>query len=232
MELTLESALSMQGLPGHAAYVVLIASMLMRTLLWLRILVIVSAIMGIGYASLILHDPVSTFWETLLVLVNVVQLLRTHWRSLRARFTATEAEFVALHLPGLTRGEARAILDAGAWVKFPEGHVLSSEGQPVGHLHYIAEGHADVEVAGERVSVCSRGNFVGEMTVVTGAPATATVSIGSATAVLWRIEADRLRRILSAQDRLSREVDAAFARNYRDKLARMNRRALMAYDPV
>ena len=60
MELTLASAFSQEGLLGHAAYVLLVLSMLMRTLLWLRLLVIASAILGISYAAFILGDPVST----------------------------------------------------------------------------------------------------------------------------------------------------------------------------
>lgn len=140
MELTLESAFSAQGALGHLAYLVLIASMLMRTLVWLRILVIASAILGIIYASLILHDPVSTFWETLLVLVNVIQLLLSHISSLRARFSEVEETFMALHMRGLTRGEARKVLDAGEWISLPKETVLSIEGQAVDHLFYIGAG--------------------------------------------------------------------------------------------
>jgi hypothetical protein len=51
MELTLASAFSQEGLLGHAAYVLLVISMLMRTLLWLRILVIASAVLGISYSG-------------------------------------------------------------------------------------------------------------------------------------------------------------------------------------
>ncbi len=105
MELTFASAFSQEGLLGHAAYVLLVLSMLMRTLLWLRLLVIVSATLGISYSAFILGDPVSTFWESCLVLVNIGQLLITHWRSLRAQFSEAEQLFVDQHLPGLSRGE-------------------------------------------------------------------------------------------------------------------------------
>jgi hypothetical protein len=115
MDLTLASALSQEGLLGHAAYVLLVLSMLMRTLFWLRLLVIASAILGISYSVLILNDPVSAFWETCLVLVNIAQLVLSNWRNLRARFTPEELAFIMRHLPGLSRGEARALLDAGAW---------------------------------------------------------------------------------------------------------------------
>mgnify|MGYP000215173177 CR=1 FL=1 len=225
MEFTFESALSPQGLLGHLAYVVLIASMLMRTLLWLRVLVITSALLGIVYSSLILHDPVSTFWETLLVLVNILQILRSHWRTLRARFTSEEEALRKLHLDGLSRGEARTILDTGAWVSLPEGSVLSVEAEAVEYLHYIATGATDVVVGGQKVAECTVGHFVGEMTVVDGLPSTATVVVTSPTALVWRVEASALRRKLDQNDLIARTLDAAFARNYRDKLARMNRLA-------
>lgn len=222
MELTLASAFSQEGLIGHAAYVFLVLSMLMRTLLWLRILVIVSATLGISYSAFILNDPVSTFWETCLVVVNIVQLLFTHWRSLRARFTTEEQRFVDRHLPGLTRAAARALLDRGKWITVPAGSALAVEGQAVAHLSYIAAGDALVEVGGQRVADCRAGDFVGEMTALTGLPATASV-VAKSPVTLWQIEAATLRGLALRRDDLSREIEAAFARNYRDKIVAMNR---------
>ncbi len=222
MELTLASAFSQEGLLGHAAYVLLVLSMLMRTLLWLRLLVIASAILGISYSAFILGDPVSTFWESCLVIVNVGQLLLTHWRSIRARFTETEAHFIARHLPGLGRGDARALIDRGRWVALEAGACLAVQGQPVDQLSYIAEGRADVRVGGARVSNCGAGDFVGEMTALTGLPATATV-IATRPLTVWQIDAARLREATRRRDEVSRELEAAFARNYRDKIVEMNR---------
>lgn len=221
MELTLASALSQEGLLGHAAYVLLVISMLMRTLLWLRLLVIASATLGICYSALILGDPVSTFWESCLVLVNVAQLLITHWRSLRARFTDAEHSFVARHLPGLSRGEARALIDRGTWAEVASGTCLAREGQPVHHLSYIAQGTASVCVGGHRVALCRAGEFVGEMTALTATPATATVT-AEGPLTIWRIEAAALRDMTRRHDTLSREIEAAFARSYRDKIVAMN----------
>jgi hypothetical protein len=221
MELTLASAFSQEGLLGHAAYVLLVLSMLMRTLLWLRLFVIASAILGISYSAFILGDPVSTFWETCLVVVNIAQLLTTHWRSLRARFTEVETHFIARHLPGLGRGDARALIDRGRWVVLEAGACLAVQNEPVEQLSYIANGEAEVRVDGVRVSACGTGDFVGEMTVLTALPATATViALGPLT--VWQIDAPRLREVTRRRDDLSRELEAAFARNYRDKIVAMN----------
>lgn len=229
MELTLASAFSADSILGHIAYIVLVASMLMRTLLWLRILVIVAALLGIAYASMILSDPVSTFWESCLVAVNIYQILRTHWRSWRARFTEVEAGLVARHLPGLSRGEARMLIDAGTWSTLHAGDLLTVEGQAVTHLTYIADGRAEVLHDGRVVAHCTPGSLIGEMTVTTGGPATATVR-ASGQVTVWRVDAEALRKVLARTDDIARELDAAFARNYRDKLVQMN--ALVAAGTV
>ena len=222
MEFTLASAFSQEGLLGHSAYVLLVLSMLMRTLLWLRLLVIASAVLGISYSAFILGDPVSTFWETCLVVVNIAQLLLTHWRGLRARFTEAEGHFIARHLPGLGRGDARALIDRGRWVSLDPGACLAVQGEPVGQLSYIAEGHAEVRVGGIRVASCGSGDFVGEMTALTGLAATATV-IAATPVTVWQIDAPRLREVTRRRDEIARELEAAFARNYRDKIVEMNR---------
>jgi hypothetical protein len=227
LELTIASAFSQEGLLGHAAYVLLVTSMLMRTLLWLRIFVIASAILGISYSAFILNDPVSTFWESCLVLVNITQLMITHWRSLRARFTEAESDFIALHLPGLTRGEARTLIDRGHWESLPEGTDLAVEGRPVEHLSYIADGAVEVLVEGRRVALCKPGDFIGEMTALTGLPATAT-AVATGPVTVWRIAAPSLREMTRRHDVLSREIEAAFARTYRDKIVAMNRMMLRA----
>ncbi|MEO1158958.1 MAG: cyclic nucleotide-binding domain-containing protein, partial [Pseudomonadota bacterium] len=74
MELTLESAFSTGGMVGHFAYLLLVVSMLMRRMFLLRIFVILSATIAIAYALFWLKDPIGVFWESLLVVVNAVQL--------------------------------------------------------------------------------------------------------------------------------------------------------------
>jgi len=73
MELTLESAFSTGGMVGNASYILLIASMLMRDMFWLRLLAIFSGIVGVCHDAIWLTDPVSTFWESLFTLINLVQ---------------------------------------------------------------------------------------------------------------------------------------------------------------
>ena len=221
MELTLESAFSADGLIGHLSYFLLVLSMLMQRMTWLRIFALSSAAVGICYSFFILHDPVGTFWESALFLVNVGQLLLLHWKNLRASFSDEELEFVNGKLPGLARGRSRALLNKGRWIHAEDGTILTREGSPSGALTYISRGTVDIIANGVKVSQCGAGDFIGEMTVLNDEPATATTRV-SGTAQLWQITSADLKSVLSRHPEIGTEIEASFARNYREKLVQSN----------
>lgn len=221
MELTLESAFSSQGALGHTAYLLLVLSMLMRKMFWLRVLVIASAVVAIAYASLVLTDPVSTFWESMLILVNIGQLTLTWWLDRRTQFDSRDGRLRAAHFPRLAPSRLRRLLRAGEWVDLPAGTRLTREGEPVPALWFLNEGRAQVIVAGIAVGQCLPGSFIGEMTVATGEPAFADVILDT-DATVWRIDAERLRDLASRDTAIGNALEAAFFRMIRQKLANSN----------
>ncbi len=222
MELTLESAFSTGGMVGHFAYMLLVLSMVMRRMFLLRILVILSALVAIAYALFWLKDPIGVFWESLLVVVNVVQLAITWHQNRSARFSDEEKVFMQGHLPSLSLSERRRLLNRGMWISGEVGTELTTEGQPVNHLVYLASGQALVISGGRAVAVCEPGAFIGEMTALRGEPASATVKLNQA-ARYWAIEADQLRRLVKKNTDIGVALEGSFARNMRDKLVRSNK---------
>ncbi len=224
MEMTLESAFSGQGALGHAAYLLLVLSMLMRRMVWLRLLVIASALVGIAYAALVLTDPVSTFWESLLIVVNIGQLTLTRWLDRRTQFDAREDRLRRLHFPRLSPRRMRRLLRSGDWQDLPAGTRLTRAGAPVPALWLLHDGSARVEVDGRTVGHCAPGSFVGEMTVASGEPAFADVVLdGPATA--WRIDAAQLRALSLRDPEIGHALEAAFFRMIRQRLVDSNDRS-------
>lgn len=191
MELTFSSALSLGGLIGHLAYILLILSMMMRRMFWLRILVIASALVGIAYSVFWLKDPVSSFWETLLVTVNVVQLLITWRQNSLAQFSDEERSFAKRRLRGLPTGEQRRVIDSGRWQDIDPGTVLTVEGEKASDLFYLSHGEAEVRLEGTELALCGPGTYFGEMSFVGGGTASATVRTTSPSRV-WRISRETL----------------------------------------
>lgn len=221
MELTLESAFSTGGIVGHLAYVLLIASMMMRQMVWLRLFVIASALVGILYSIVWLNDPVSSFWESLLVVVNLVQLGIT-WRQNRsAQFSARELSFAKRRLRGLATGEQRRLLDRGTWVTADKGETLIVEGSMPNDLIYISDGSAEVMIADQVVAHCGPGTYVGEMSLVGDAPASATVRATSKMEV-WRISRDVLAAFEQNQPTWLAVIEAGIARDMRGKIIAQN----------
>lgn len=222
MELTFSSAFSTGGLVGHLSYFFLITSMMMRTLLMLRLLVITSASIAIAYAAIWLQDPVSVFWETLLVVVNIVQITLEWIKNRRAKFSAEETLFVKERLHTLSPAEARQVLSLGVWADGTVGTELTKQDMPVTHLAYLATGQVDITFDGRKVGSCLAGNYVGEMSVLSGGPASATATV-SEPARYWLISADQLRKLHSKAPKIAAALELGMAKDMRHKIMAANR---------
>ena len=196
--------------------------MLMRTMFWLRILVIASALVAITYDAVWLKDPVGVFWETTLVLVNIVQIVLL-WREDRvARFTEEERLFVTSRLRGLSDGQARRLIDAGTWADLADSETLTEQGKSPAHLVFIASGRVAIHIDGRRVAECGPGAFVGEMSLIDEGTASATARVEGAARV-WRIAVARLEALRQSRPEQTTALDAAIARDIRAKLVAINR---------
>ncbi len=204
---------------GHATYMLLIASMLMRDMAWLRTIAIISALLKIYYRLYLVPDVVSAFWESLFVLVNVGQLLLTWWLNARMVFTEDERVFITAACPNLSNHRARKLLRCGQWSQSAGTKVLTRQGQPVDHLVFVARGMVEIERNGEVVATCGHGDFVGEMSFITGNPASAT-AIALAETVYLALDKEKVREALAADHHLRDALQYSFNKNLVEKLAK------------
>lgn len=217
MELTLESALSPGGLVGHASYLLLVISMLMRSMTWLRILVIASAFTAIAYDTIWLKDPVGVFWESLLVTVNILQIARAWRANSRAQFSPEEMHFVTERLAALPKADARRLLNMGLWVDGEAGVKLTHEHTTVDHLAYLVSGQVDIFLGGRKVGSCLPGNFVGEMSVLAQKPASAT-AIVVAPSRYWLIPSETLVGLADREPHIAAALQMGIAQDLRNKI--------------
>jgi hypothetical protein len=207
---------------GHTVYLLMVVSMMMRRMVLLRLFAIASCIAGIAYSGFILTDPVSTGWETTLVIVNVGQLTLTWWLNRKAQFDEREQALREAHFATLPASRFKRLVSAGEWKRVEPGDSLATEGLPVPALSYIASGSARVLVGGRPIARCEAGSFVGEMTVSSGEPASASVVVDADTEI-WTLDAKALRRLAERQTEIGRALDAAFFRTLRGRIVARNR---------
>src|SRR6185436_9693956 len=116
----------------------------------------------------------------------------------------------------------RHLIDQGLWLSGKAGDVLTREGEPVDHLYYLAEGEARVISMGSQVGLCRPGDLIGELTVLSGETASATVTLNTP-ARFWCAPADDLRPYVEAHEDIRRAIEHGFATVLKAKLRASNR---------
>jgi CRP-like cAMP-binding protein len=168
-------------------------------------------------------NPFSAFIEISWLLLSLFGIARLWLLTRGLTFTDEERTFLDAALPGLSRLTARRFLAAGQWQDLAPGTVLTREGEPVGQLTYIASGAASVSHAGAEVATIPEGLFVGELGVLTRAPATATVTVTAPTRA-FTIAAAPLAALVAKHPDLRLSLDAGIGADARRKILGANRR--------
>jgi Cyclic nucleotide-binding domain len=206
---------------GHITYALLIVSMLMRDIAWLRAIAVLSSITKIFYRSYFVYDPVTIVWEFAFVLVNLGQLALLWWETRNRGFSDEERRFIDKALPRVLPASSRRFLRRGTWRDAPAETPLTDEGKAVPNLLFLSEGVVRIERGGQIVAVCGPGDFVGEMSFITGAPASATAVAAKPVRYL-SFDQKTLSEILRDEPDLRHALESSFNRNLIDKLVRLH----------
>lgn len=207
-------------------YTLLIVAVLMPKPHQMRLLVAAAAAAGLGHAIWV-RDRVSMVWMTLLLAVCLAMLGRRLWDNRSVRFSAEEQAMLDRLFTELPRSRARHLIDQGLWLSGKAGDVLTREGETVDHLYYLAEGEARVISMGSQVGLCRPGDLIGELTVLSGETASATVTL-TTPARFWCAPADDLRPYVEAHDDIRRAIEHGFATVLKAKLRASNRTIIEA----
>lgn len=206
---------------AHLSYIFLITSMLMRNLRNLRILALLSGLAAMVHFIFRTQDNASLVWEFAFVAANASQLALMMFRSRKGMMGKEERELLEQVLQVEEPAQQRRLLDLIKWRDVEVGDILMRQGQANPPLIYISSGAAGIEHEGKLVGVCGPGDFLGEMSLITGDRASATVSVTNAMRIA-SFDRDALLRLSSGMPELARAFDHALNRGLASKILRMN----------
>jgi len=206
---------------GHLNYILVILSVSMSNMRWLRIFAMASGIVGVFYYGYLVSDGISAMWEFIFASVNAIQLAIMAVTGRRKSRDEDEALFIETVMPTLDGNLRARMLKLARWQTCEPGQVLMEEGQLAPQLVFIARGAASVEKAGKIVGVCGPGDFLGEMSFLTGRPASATVRVANEVRCCV-YDPVPLKALTQKNPAIRQALEFSFNRNLVGKLERMN----------
>lgn len=153
------------------------------------------------------------------IVISAIGIARLYYFANHAAFSPEEREFLATRLSGLRKHHARRFLNLGRWQSGCPGTVLTREGEPVSHLIYLATGAAAVQCNGRIIVMLQEKSYVGEITCLSGKPATGTVVL-TEPSLYFAVEVASLRRFLTRNVDAGHALESSFACDLAEKLVR------------
>lgn len=186
------------------------------------------AILNLCAASLVLlsltvaFNLSSAIIQTSWIVISVLGIIRLVWINRRVQFTDLEKTMLTQIFPDMPQSMARRFMDKGDWIDAKEGEVLLQQDEPVLNLYYLADGRVRIVADGQVVGITNSG-LMGEMNVLSGGPASASVEVITR-AKLFVISGAMLQRLAARDSDFRILLDNGMSRDTRRKLMQANRR--------
>jgi CRP-like cAMP-binding protein len=205
----------------HVGYVLMLAAFVARDMLWLRAtLVCAQSILGVYAWSI--RVPAIAAWNVLFVAINLVWVVKIVRERRAVVLPPALARLYERHFSALTPAEFKRWWAQGRHERLQDARLTRNGTQPEA-LYFLLSGTARVSRDGEPVVDLEAGQFVAEMSLITGRPANADVWIaGEAELVSWPVT--DLRGIQERQPVLWGRLQSVIGHDLVEKIRRSERR--------
>lgn len=209
------------GLPPeglvHLGYLLMLAALLARDILWLRSL-LVAAQFNLGLYAWAQGLGGMMFWNALFVLINTVWVLRILRQRRAVRLPPALEPVHRRHFAALTGQEFLAFWQAGSGRR-AQGQRLVEQGAHAAELIFLNAGEVRVMAGSKAVARLPAGSFIGEMSLLTGAPTSAAVdAVGEVELRCW--PAAWLQQVRLRQPALWSKLQSVLGHDLIEKLKR------------
>lgn len=206
---------------AHLAAVLVVAAALQRRPRIIRLLSTLAGLAalvhfigsGAGFAWI--------FWSGLFTAINGIHFAALAMRARTGKLLEEERELFDEVMKVGEPGQQRHLRDLIDWRDIAPGQALVTQGHANPPLIYVARGAADIVVNGKKVGACAPGDFLGEMSLISGQTATATVNAVEMMRIA-RFDREALAQLSRAAPEVGRALDSALNRSLAAKVMRMN----------
>jgi len=205
---------------GHLSFGLTALSFLMRDILLLRLLAIVSGVLGLVYNYFLPEGPLwlVIFWLFVFLLINLVRVVMLFLERRGVSFTDEERELYQTLFRNFAPVEFMKVMRLARWRDSTGDELLATENAPLDELKLIYNGEVAVERQGQEIARVKDGTFIGEMSYIHGGDATATVrTVRPTRYISW--PQDELRKLLKRNPTMDVAMGTVFHMDLAQKLA-------------
>ena len=204
-----------------ASAILLVAGFALTSIRNLRWLALVAGVLAIAHFGFVERSWIGLAIAILFTLVNGARIASLVGRARKGTVLDHERELFEHVMQIEDPSRQNHLRDLISWRDIASGDVLMREGEAHPPLIYVASGRADIDHGGQSVGSCSSGDFLGEMSVISGRVASATVT-ASEDMRIARFDRDALADLVRTVPEMGKAIDAALNRSLAAKLLRMN----------
>lgn len=205
----------------HLAALALVAAALVTRPRTVRLMATLAGVIALAHFLFAGASFAWIGWTALFAAVNGVHYAALEMRARSGKLLEEERELFDSVMQINEPGQQRHLRDLIDWRDVAVGDALVTQGQAKPPLIYVARGRADIFVDERQVGQCGNGDFLGEMALISGQTATATVRAAEPMRVA-RFDRDALGQLARTAPEVGRALDSALNRSLAAKVVRMN----------
>lgn len=199
----------------HLGYILMLIALAVRDILWLRSILIGAQVSLICYA-LLQGNHVVAFWNFVFIGINTIQVLRIIRERKPIKIGEELIDLYKGTFSSMTTREFLFFWGMGQ-IKEDKDGLLISQGETQQELLLLLSGTVDVVKDGMAIAQLSRGHFISEMSLITGEPASATISYsGEITFIAWNRE--KLDNLEKLNPQLSIKIQGILSKDLVNKI--------------
>ncbi|WP_299192086.1 cyclic nucleotide-binding domain-containing protein [uncultured Erythrobacter sp.] len=209
---------------GWLAGLALIAAMIPHQVRLIRICALVAGVLAVVHFAILEGLGVGFLLAVAFLAVNAARMFELRRRARSGVMTRDERELFDHVMQIEEPSNQNRLRDLMMWEDVEVGIRLIEQGQLDPPLIYIASGRAQIERDGAIVSECGAGEFLGEMSHISGERASASVTVTQPMRMA-RLDRDALGQLAGSLPEIGKALDRAFNRSLAVKVLRMNESA-------
>ena len=216
---------------ANTSYAILLASYIMKDILWLRILTVISLSFEIPYfyfQAVPLWDGIS--WDVAFIVINVYWIGRLAYDRRPVHFTEDQQRLWETALHRLHPRHARALFKIGKIKQVAPKETIATHGETLHEIALISEGKVELQLNEKKIEELGPGHFLGTASFLERnlefPTVTTIVAVEPTIMITWN--KSQLKKLIEHDHQLSMAIESTLGMEIADLLVKAWKREALA----